>query len=124
MDPTTAQNRPLQGRKARGIKSRPSVAREAVQVLRPIRRRDWREPYQHRLPNARWHGELPAVLWFGNRFTIGLDHAQPQARLLFLPATSISRRPSLTVHPHNKNAIDLVRIECDTSLSNERIMTP
>jgi len=83
-----------------------------------------REPYQHRLPNARWHGELPAVLWFGNRFTIGLDHAQPQARLLFLPATSISRRPSLTVHPHNKNAIDLVRIECDTSLSNERIMTP
>jgi len=21
-----------------------------------------REPYQHRLPNARWHGELPTVL--------------------------------------------------------------
>jgi len=66
----------------------------------------------------------PPFSWFRNRFIIGLDHAQPQARLLFLPATSISRRPSLTVHPHNKNAIDLVRIECDTSLSNERIMTP
>jgi len=41
MDPTTAQNRPRQGRKARGIKSRSNVAREAVQVLRPIRWRDW-----------------------------------------------------------------------------------
>jgi len=49
---------------------------------------------------------------------------QPQARLRFLPATSISRRPSLAAHPHEKNAIQLVRIECDTSLSNERIMTP